>query len=162
MSPFTLLSVQSALSLIVYTLLARWYVAPKLAARSRENAVVPLLWIHVFRYAPAALFAPGQVDPRIPADVNAAVGYGDLAVALVALVAVLCVGMRVRGALLVVWLFSVISIGDLVFATIKAVEGRMYTFYMGWNWYILNFYVPMLVVSQVMIIYYLVGGRRSA
>ena len=38
----------------------------------------------------------------------------------------------------------------------------MYTFYMGWNWYLLNFYVPMLVVSQVMIIYYLVQGRRTA
>src|SRR5438552_3714114 len=92
----------------------------------------------------------------------AAVGYGDLAVAVVALVAVLSVRVRVRGALLVVWLFSLISIGDLVFATIKAVEGRMYTFYMGWNWYLLNFYVPMLVVSQVMIIYYLVQGRRTA
>jgi len=76
-------------------------------------------------------------------------------------VAVLSVRLRVRGALLVVWLFSIISIGDLANATIKAVEGRMYTFYMGWNWYILNFYVPMLVVSQVMIIYYLVRSRRS-
>ena len=111
--------------------------------------------------ATLCLFAPGQVDPRIPADVNAAVGYGDLAVALAALVAVLSVRLRVRGALLVVWLFSIISIGDLANATIKAVEGRMYTFYMGWNWYILNFYVPMLVVSQVMIIYYLVRSRRS-
>ena len=123
--------------------------------------MLPLLWIHVFRYAPAALFAPGQVDPRIPAEVNAAVGYGDLAVALVALGAVLFVRLRVRGALVVVWGFCVISIGDLVFATIRAVEGRMYTFYMGWNWYLLNFYVPVLVVSQVMIIYYLVRGRRG-
>jgi len=162
MTPPTLLGVQWTLSLVAYALLARWYVAPRLAARPRDDAVVPLLWIHVFRYAPAALFAPGQVDPRIPADVNAAVGYGDLAVAVVALVAVLSVRVRVRGALLVVWLFSLISIGDLVFATIKAVEGRMYTFYMGWNWYLLNFYVPMLVVSQVMIIYYLVQGRRTA
>src|SRR5207244_7477378 len=62
MSPPTLLGVQWTLSLVAYALLARWYVAPRLAARPREDAVVPLLWIHVFRYAPAALFAPGQVD----------------------------------------------------------------------------------------------------
>ena len=33
-------------------------------------------------------------------------------------------------------------------------------FPMGWNWYILNFYVPMIVVGHVMIIRYLLrrGG----
>jgi hypothetical protein len=159
MSPLTLLTVQSTLSLLACSLLARWYVAPRLATRSWANAVLPLLWIHVFRYAPVALFAPGQVDSRIGPEVRAAVGYGDLAVALVALVAVVSVTLRMRGALVVVWGFCVISIGDLIFATIKAVEGRMYTFYMGWNWYLLTFYVPVLVVSQLMIVYYLVRAR---
>ena len=36
----------------------------------------------------------------------------------------------------------------------KTVAAEMYRFVMGWNWYILNFYVPMIVVSQVMIIGY--------
>jgi len=96
--------------------------------------------------------APGQVDPQIPADVAAAVGYGDLVSGVAALVALVAVRWRLPGALGLVWLFSVVGIGDLVIATAKAVQAHMYTFYMGWNWYILNFYVPLLVVSHVMIL----------
>jgi hypothetical protein len=38
----------------------------------------------------------------------------------------------------------------LTIQTLLAAE--MYRFPMGWNWYILNFYVPMIVVGHVMII----------
>jgi len=153
MSAFHVLAVQSTLSLIAFALIARWHVGPRLAALTREDALVALLWGHVFRYAPLTLYAPGQVDPRIPADVAAAVAFGDLASGLVALVALLALKLRVPGAIGLAWIFTVVGIGDLVVATLKAVGAQMYTYSMGWNWYILNFYVPMLVVCHVMIIH---------
>jgi hypothetical protein len=156
MSPFVALSIQSTFSLAVFSLIALWHVAPRLDARTREDALVPLLWVQVFRYAPLALYAPGQVDPHIPADVAAAVGLGDLVSAVAALVALVALRLRARGAIALVWVFSVVGIADLVFATMKAVAAEMYRFPMGWNWYILNFYVPMIVVAHVMIVRYLV------
>jgi hypothetical protein len=87
MQPFCVLAIQSTMSLVSFALIARWYLAPRLAARSREDALVPLLWINVFRYAPLALYAVGQVDPHIPRDVAAAIAYGDLISAVVALIA---------------------------------------------------------------------------
>src|SRR5206468_6773644 len=60
-SPFVTLSIQSTFSLVAFALIALWHVAPRLNARSREDALVPLLWLQVFRYAPLALYAPGQV-----------------------------------------------------------------------------------------------------
>jgi len=152
MSAFAVLTIQSTLSLIACALLARWHVAPRLSSLAREDALVPLLWVHVFRYAPLTLYAPGQVDPRIPTDVAATVALGDFAVALVALVALFALRLRIVGSVVLVWLFSIVGIGDLAFATLKAVRAEIYTFAMGWNWYILNFYVPMLIVSHVMII----------
>ena len=161
MSPFAVLNIQSALSFVAFSLIARWHVAPRLATLAREEALVPLLWVQVFRYAPLTLYAPGQVDPRIPADVTAAVAFGDLAAGLVALVALLALKLRVPGAIALVWIFTVVGIGDLVFATLKAVGAHMYTFAMGWNWYILNFYVPMLVVGHVMIVRHLTRGAST-
>ena len=164
MSPFAVLNIQSTLSLVAFTLVALWHVAPRLATRSREAALVPLLWVQVFRYAPLALYAPGQVDPRIPGDVAAAVGLGDLASGIAALVALVALRLRMPGAIGLVWTFSLVGIADLVFATVKAVGAEMYRFPMGWNWYILNFYVPMIVVGHAMIIMYLMparGGPRS-
>jgi len=164
MTPFVALNIQTLFSLVAFSLIARWHVAPRLDARSREDALVPLLWVHVFRYAPLALYAPGQVDPLIPADVAAAVGLGDLVSAVAALVALVALRLRAKGAVALVWVFSVVGIADLVFATMKAVGAEMYRFPMGWNWYILNFYVPMIVVGHVMIIRYLLrrGGSPRA
>src|SRR5215472_6940044 len=88
MSAFNVLNIQSTLSLIAFALIARWHVAPRLSALSREDAIVPLLWVNVFRYAPLTLFAPGQVDPNIPPDAVATIAYGDLASGLLALAAV--------------------------------------------------------------------------
>jgi len=156
MTPFWVLNIQSTLSLILFILIARWYVAPRLSGRSRNQAILPLLWIHAFRYAPLTLLAPGQADPRIPADVVGVVAYGDFVATLFALLAIVAVQLRLRMATALVWLFSIVSIADLVYGTARAVGAQMYTYYMGWSWYIVNFYVPMLIVSQVMIVYYLV------
>jgi hypothetical protein len=161
MTPFWVLNIQSTLSLILFILIARWYVAPRLSGRSRDQAVLPLLWIHAFRYAPLTLLAPGQADPRIPADVVGVVAYGDFVAALFALLAIVAVHLRLGMATALVWLFSIVSIADLVYGTARAVDAQMYTYYMGWSWYIVNFYVPMLIVSQVMIVYYLVKRPRA-
>lgn len=155
MNPFYVMAIQSSLSLLAFILIARWHVAPRLLGLTREDGLVPLLWVQVFRYAPLTLYAPGQVDPRIPADVAATVALGDLGAGLVALVALLALKWRAPGAIPLVWAFTVIGVGDLVFATLKAVGAQMYTFAMGWNWYVLNFYVPMLVVGHVMILWLL-------
>jgi hypothetical protein len=45
------------LSLLVFATLARWYVAPWLATRSRAEALAPLLWVHVFRYVALQAFS---------------------------------------------------------------------------------------------------------
>ncbi len=156
MTAFTVLSVQSTLSLIAFSLIASWYVLPRLTAQPREKAIEWLLWVHVFRYAPLTLYAPGQVDPAIPADVAAVVAYGDFVSALVALAALCALRARWRSAIALVWLFTAVGVGDLALATWKAVGAQMYTFFMGWNWYILNFYVPMLVVGHALIVYLLV------
>jgi hypothetical protein len=117
---------------------------------------LPLLWIHAFRYAPLTLLAPGQADQRIPASLIKVVAYGDLVSALFAVLAIVAVKLQLRGAIALVWLFSLVSVVDLVFSTARAVGSEMYNFYIGWSWYIVNFYVPMLIVSQVMIVYYLI------
>src|SRR5262245_43636375 len=111
MNPFYVLNIQSTLSLIAFALIARWHVAPRLSKLSREDALVPLLWVHVFRYAPLTLYAPGQVDPRIPPDAAAAVAYGDLISGLVALVALIALKLQARIAIPLVWLFTIVGVG---------------------------------------------------
>jgi hypothetical protein len=159
MSAFNVLNIQSTLSLIAFALIARWHVAPRLAVLSREDALVPLLWVNAFRYAPLTLYATGQVDPNIPPDAVAVIAYGDFISALLALAALVALKLRIKGAIALVWLFSIFGFADLVIGTAKAIGAELYKFYLGWNWYIVVFYVPMLIVSQVMILDRLIRKR---
>src|SRR5204862_5761456 len=129
MSSLHVLAIQFTFSLVAFALLARWHVGPRLSMSSREAALVPLLWIHVFRYAPLALYATGQVDPGVPRDVAMAVGFGDLVSAVLALVALCALWRHTPVAIPLTWLFSIVGSADLAYATYKAVGAELYRFY---------------------------------
>jgi hypothetical protein len=102
MDPFDVLNIQMTLSLVAFALIARWHVAPRLRRLPRESALVPLLWVNVFRYTPLTLFAPGQVSPDVPPGVAAAIAYGDLVSGLLALLALLALRLRLAAAVALV------------------------------------------------------------
>ena len=161
MSPFYLLNLQSTLSLIVFALIAAWYIAPRLKKMETNDALVVLALIHVFRYTPMTLLVPGQVSPDVPADVATTIAYGDLTSGLLALLAVLFLHYRWAGALVVAWLFNVVGIADIVMALVQGVGARLYEYELGFNWYILTYYVPVLVVTHIMMIKRLIKGKEE-
>jgi hypothetical protein len=54
------------ISLVVYGLIARWYVTPWLSARKRGDALIALLWVHVFRYVALPKFSAQRDHRRRP------------------------------------------------------------------------------------------------
>jgi hypothetical protein len=52
-------------ALLAYAIIALWYAIPRLLVLPREVALVPLLWVHVFRIASGAILAPGAVDAGV-------------------------------------------------------------------------------------------------
>src|SRR6266481_3990477 len=87
MEPIVLFGIQFTLSLVAYALIGFWYVAPRLTRLPREQAVVPLLWVHAFRIVGGAILAPGAVAAGVPSDFRTMVGFGDLVTAVLALLA---------------------------------------------------------------------------
>src|SRR3989442_824560 len=106
--------------------------------------------------APPWPLVPGQVSLNLPAGVAATIAYGDLVSAIAALVAIIFLKFRWQGALAVVWAFNLIGIADLLVSTGAAINAKMYQVPIGFNWYIVNFYVPALIVSHAMMVYRLV------
>jgi hypothetical protein len=56
--------VQFTLSLVIFVMIARWYIRPALDEMPMQAALVPLFFVHTLRYLPSSAFAPEQVDPR--------------------------------------------------------------------------------------------------
>ncbi|RMF11475.1 MAG: hypothetical protein D6763_02975, partial [Alphaproteobacteria bacterium] len=52
---------QFLLSLIVCSLIAKWYLVPWLAGKSVEQALMPLIFPHAFRHVGLLFLVPGVV-----------------------------------------------------------------------------------------------------
>ncbi|WP_420316084.1 hypothetical protein [Ekhidna sp.] len=152
MTPFIIGNIQFTLSLIVYSMIAVWYVQPKLKQMEWNKAIVPLLLVHAFRYGPLTLLMPGQVSNEAPLDVVQTIAYGDLASGILAIITALLVWNKAAGAKLAIWLFTIVGFGDVALASAKGIGAGLLDIPMGFNLYILNFYVPMLIVTHFMII----------
>ena len=162
MEPLVLFGIQFTLSLVVYALLAYWYVAPRLSGLPREVSLVPLLWIHAFRVVGGSILAPGAVDPGVPMDFRTMVGYGDLATAFLALLALIALRARFSGAIALVWLCIGVGTLDTLNAIVQSVRYSVFTYALGVNWVIVAVYVPALLVSSVLIFRLLLGSDRSS
>jgi len=163
MSPTTLMGVQFTLSLVLAGLVAKWYVLPALNARPAPAALAPLFLVHGLRYLPSSAFAPGQVAPTVPMDAMKVIAYGDLASAVLAIVAAVFLYYRWRGAIGVAWIVNLVTSLDWICAGYVAASTELVTYPIGVNWYIINYYVPLIGIVHVMIFARLLRERsRSA
>ncbi len=152
MEPIVLFGIQFTLSLVAYALIGFWYVVPRLARMPREAALVPLLWVHAFRVVGGTILAPGAVDAGVPADFRTLVGYGDLATAALALLALVALRVRFSGAIALVWLVLAVGMIDTVNAIIQSTRYSVFAYPLGVNWVIVAIYVPSLLVSSLLIL----------
>ena len=161
MEPIVLFGIQFTLSLVAYVLIAFWYVAPRLSRLPRELAVVPLLWVHVFRVVGGTILAPGAVGPGVPMEFRTMIGYGDLITAVLALVAITALRVRFQAAIALVWLCVIVGMLDTVNAIIQSMRFNVFTYALGVNWVIVTVYVPALLVSSLLIFMQLLGRKSS-
>ena len=161
MEPIVLFGIQFTLSLAAYALIAFWYVAPRLSRLPREVALAPLLWVHAFRIVGGSILAPGSVDSGVPMDFRVMIGIGDMATAFLALLALIALRARFRGAIALVWLCVVVGNLDTVNAIIQSMRDNVFTYALGVNWVIVAIYVPALLVSSLLIFMQLLSPNRS-
>src|SRR6195256_703168 len=162
MPPIVLFGIQFTFCLAAYVLIAWWYGAPRLSRLPRELALVPLVWIHVFRMVGGTILAPGAVDAGVPTEFRIMIGYGDMATALLALVALIALRRRAAAAIALVWLFLAVGLLDTVNAIIQSLRFNVFTYPLGLNWVIVTIYVPALLVSSVLIFIHLRRPARTA
>ena len=161
MEPIALFSIQFTLSLAAYALIAFWYLVPRLSRLAREAALVPLLWVHAFRMVGGTILAPGAVDAGVPMAFRVMIGYGDLATAALALLALVALRARFSGAIALVWLCITVGMLDTINAIIQSVRFNVFSFPLGFNWVIVAVYVPALLVSSLLIFMQLLSPNRS-
>ena len=150
MPPLALLAVKIAFAFAALSVAAS-AVAPHLRRTERTRALQALLWVHVGRFVPLAILAPGQSDPAIPRAVLRTIAWGDFASALLALCAIVSLRARGQRAAAWVWLFFLVGSVDIVVALAVGLGFGVYEHALGVGWYVLSVYVPLVCVAQAML-----------
>jgi len=159
--PLQLLALQVVLSFLTFGLAAKRLARP-LAAMPRERAMELLLWPHAFRYLPLGLLAPEQSSPAVPLKVLGTIAAGDLVSALLALAALVMLLSGARTAVSWVGIFSLASVIDIGTALTVGLGNHVYRYPLGVGWYVLTLYVPLVCISQAMILITLFEKRRHS
>jgi hypothetical protein len=156
-------AVESVGSLVVFTLIAVRFWAPRLSRLTAVDALTALLLLHAFRTAGLTIIVPEVgVDPNLPRSFAVPAAYGDLMAAILALLAIAALRNRIPLAALVVWIFSVEGMADLLNALVQGFRIDLTSYQLGPTWFIFTVLVPALWVTHVMIVMTLIRTRRRA
>lgn len=146
MDTLTIFLTQLTLSIVVFSLLAKWFVGPWLADKPIHVALIVLTFPHALRHLGLSFLVPGLVGESLPSSFAFAVAYGDFISGLLALVALIVLRRGWSVAIPLVWLFNIVGTMDLLNALSQAdVPPHLLT-----TWYIPTFWVPVLLVTHTM------------
>lgn len=139
------------------------YILPWLKTMDRAQAHRAIATLHSFRFFGLVFVVPGVVDPHLPAGFATFAAYGDLATGVLAMLALLTFRMRP-----VFWLFvaafNLVGTIDLIFAYYHAIQAGLpaRAGELGAAYAIPVIYVPLLMVTHVLALYWLLRSRFGA
>ena len=164
MRPESLFGIQLVLGYVACLLCFGTYILPKLRSMDRFGAHRVIATLHSFRFFGLVFILPGVVGPNLPAGFARFAAYGDFATGVLALLALLTIRMRPLFWFFVV-AFNLAGATDLIVDYYHAVHVNLPALagQLGATYAIPIIYVPMLMITHVVALYWLVrpAGRQA-
>lgn len=153
--------IDMALGYLAWALGIATYVWPRLRTMDRVEAHRAIATFNSFRFFGLVFLLPGFVGPNLPQAFATPVAYGDLATALLAIMALLTVRVRFLFWPLV-WIFNLVGLADLVNATARAVSVNLPSVagQLGAGYAIPMLYVPALFWTHILALWLLLRSAR--
>jgi len=150
------------ITLVIFIAVARWYVAPWLAKRERADALIALLWVHVFRYVALQVFVAQRDGFPISSHGAMEIVVGDVGGAVIAFAAIVLLRQKAFAAVVLCWLLVAETTVDTFLNIRGGVEEHLMGAASGVTWMILVFFVPAVIVSTGLLAWQLVSRRQEA
>ena len=155
-------NIDMALGYLAWALCIATYVWPRLKAMDRVEAHRAIATFHSFRFFGLVFLLPGFVGPNLPQGFATQAAYGDIATALLAILALL----TVRGRFLfwpLIWGFNLLGLADLVIDTARAVSVDLPSVagQLGAGYAIPMLYVPALFWTHLLALWLLLRSERA-
>ena len=163
MSPETLFRIHLVLGYAAWLLCFSVYILPRLRSMDRVAAHRVIATLHSFRFFGLVFILPGVVGPNLPAGFATFAAYGDFATGLLAMLALLTVRIRPLFWLFVV-AFNLAGAADILIDYYHAVRVGLPALagQLGATYAIPIIYVPLLMITHFVALYWLVRPRPKA
>jgi hypothetical protein len=163
MSTQTIFQVHLVLGYVAWLLCFGVYILPRLRSMERFGAQRAIATLHSFRFFGLVFIVPGVVGPNVPASFATFAAYWDLATGVLAMLALLTARIRPLFWLFVV-AFNLVGTADLVFDYYHAVRVGLPAMagQLGPAYAIPIIYVPILMITHVVALYWLVRPQSKA
>jgi hypothetical protein len=163
MSPQTIFQTHLVLGYVACLLCFGVYVLPRLRSMERIEAQRVIATVHSFRFFGLVFILPGVVGPNLPASFANFAAYGDFAAGVLAVLALLTVRVRPLFWLFVV-AFNLIGAADILLDYYHAIRIGLPVVagQLGAAYVIPILYVPMLMITHVVALYWLVRPQSKA
>jgi len=162
MTPPALFAISVLFSFVAWGLVTRWYIWPALRNRPGADALRPILLLHSFRFVGLAFLVPGVVSPRLPLAFARPAAYGDLATAVLALLALAT--LRNRLGTVLVWTFNLVGTADLLNAFYQGNRTGvgLAPGLQGTAYFIPTLVVPLLLITHGLVFRLLLRRQQAA
>jgi hypothetical protein len=162
MSVATIFQLHLILGYVATLLAFRLYALPRLRIMDRAEAHRAIATLHSFRFFGLVFLVPGVVGPHLPPGFAPFAAWGDFATGLLALLAVMTFRIRPLFWFLTV-AFNLAGITDIIVdyahavrLDLPAVAGQL-----GSTWVIPILYVPLLMITHVVALYWLLRPQPA-
>ncbi len=160
MNGTAIFGLQVVTNLLIATLVARWYLLPRLRAIPLEAALIPLLLFHMLRTMGVVFVLPQVIGDTLPPGFAVPGALGDLLAVILAGLALIALRQQWRIALGLVWLFNIVGTLDFVNAFAQGIRHDIAEQYqLGATWFIPTFFVPAFFVTHMVMFSLLVQQR---
>ena len=140
------------MSFVAFGLVTKLYIWPRLRTLECNDALLPLVLPHAFRFVGLSFLVPGVVSPSLPPALAAPAAYGDLVAAILAVAVCIALSTHAPFATLLVWLFNVWGATDLLFAYYQGLFGtQLDPRTLGAAFFIPTLIVPPLLITHGLI-----------
>ncbi len=150
---------QFSIALVIYSVIAAWYVWPRLRTLAWQDALVPLLLLVSFRYLGLIFLLPQVIGAELPVIFALPVAVGDLATGLLALGAAVRLRGRRSGGQALAWLANVLGILDFAYGYSVGIALQIP---LGSAYYLPALFNPAMVVAHFLITRLLVQKEAAA
>jgi hypothetical protein len=162
MSPETIFQIHLVSGYVAWLLCFGVYILPRLRSMERWEAHRAIATLHSFRFFGLVFLVPGVVGSHLPPGFATFAAYGDFVTGVLAMLALFTVRVRPVFWLFVVG-FNVAGMSDLLLdyyhaiqVGLPAVAGEL-----GATYVIPIIYVPLLMITHIVALYWLVRPRRK-